>query len=217
MKFRPPEVTAPLGVVYADDDLAVVLKPPELLSCPGTSTPDWDSVSRRIPVLFPHATGPLLAHRLDAQTSGLMVVALTVAAHRHLSEQFKRRLVQKAYEAVLSGVMDTALSEGLIDLPLRGDWQQRPRQVVDVVAGKPAQTRWRVLERGVDTRVHFEPITGRTHQLRVHAAAGLGHTIVGDRLYGIASAERMHLHATALTFTHPATGARLSFTSRPDF
>lgn len=218
--FRPPLVTAPLVVLHADAHLAVVVKPCELLSCPGTSTPDWDSVSRRIPMLFPYAVGPLLAHRLDAPTSGLMVVALTVAAHRALSLQFAQRTVAKVYEALLDGVLGGA-DEGTIDLPLRGDWQQRPRQLVDRDHGKPALTRWQVLSRDSaagHTRLRFEPVTGRTHQLRVHAVEGLGLPIVGDRIYGrSAPGQALCLHARALAFTHPVTGERLAFESTPDF
>ena len=233
--FLPPVVSAPLIVLHADEHLAVVVKPRELLSCPGTSTPDWDSVSRRIPTLFPAAYGPLLAHRLDAPTSGLMVVALTPDTHRALSAQFAKRTVAKAYQALLAGVLAATLgAEGLIDLPMRGEWRLRPRQVVDLERGRPAQTRWRVLAHDPGspghTRIHLEPLTGRTHQLRLHAAdpRGLGLPIVGDRIYGNDGAHgptpapgaplpALCLHATELAFTHPVTGERLAFVSAPDF
>lgn len=217
LTFVPPVVLAPLEVLFADAALAVIVKPPELLSCPGTSTPDWDSVSRRVPALFPPAEGPILAHRLDAATSGLMVVALTSDAHRLLSQQFAQRTVHKAYEALLDGVVDG--DAGLIDLPMRGEWRLRPRQVIDPVHGKTAQTRWSVLARdGARTRVRLEPITGRTHQLRLHAAdaRGLATPIVGDRIYGTA-ADRLYLHACALSFTHPIDSRRLRFESRAPF
>jgi len=219
-EFRPPVVEAPLVVVHADAHVAVVVKPRWLLSCPGTSTPNWDSVTRRVSALFPLAQGPLLAHRLDAPTSGLMVVALTVAAQRALSRQFAAREVDKAYEALLAGVLDRGDS-GVIELPMRSEWRLRPRQVIDVEQGKPALTKWRVLgyERGM-TRVRFEPITGRTHQLRLHASdpRGLGIAIVGDRIYGAPTeADALCLHACELAFTHPMSGERLAFTSAPDF
>jgi len=224
--FLPPIVDVPLIVLHADQHLAVVVKPRELLSCPGTSTPGWDSVTLRVANLFPFARGPLLAHRLDAPTSGLMVVALTPETHRALSLQFANRTVSKAYEALLVGVLDESLSnEGIIDLPMRSEWRLRPRQVLDRERGKPAQTRWRVMARDVtrsQTRIHFEPITGRTHQLRLHAAEGLGLPIVGDRIYGVAPLldaplPALCLHAKALAFTHPLTGERLAFESAPDF
>ncbi len=235
LRFVPPDVSAlPLTVLFADRELAVVLKPRELLSCPGTSTPAWDSVQTRIPRLFPDAHGPILAHRLDAPTSGLMVVALTPESHRRLSRAFAERRVAKRYEALLDGPLAPALCgpeapEGLITLPMRSDWRQRPRQVVDLVAGRPAQTRWRLLgvtqyEGGVRTRVALEPLTGRTHQLRLHAAdpRGLGCPIVGDRIYGRSSASDVPLaplllHACQLAFVHPTTGQALAFEAPPDF
>ena len=236
-RFVPPVVDTPLGVLYADPHLAVIVKPRELLSCPGTSTPDWDSVARRIPTLFPAARGALLAHRLDAPTSGLMVVGLTPDAHRALAAQFAAHTVSKAYQALLAGHPDPALGDhGVIDLPMRSDWRLRPRQVIDLARGRPAQTRWQIVGRTAShPRVHFEPLTGRTHQLRLHAAdpRGLGTPIVGDRIYGIANAAApdsdprataseaplpaLCLHASALAFTHPVSGDRLAFSSTPDF
>lgn len=235
MRFEPPDVSSlPLTILFADAELAVVLKPRELLSCPGTSTPDWDSVQTRIPRLFPDAHGPILAHRLDAPTSGLMVVALTVDMHRRLSRAFAEQRVAKRYAALLDGPLTPTLcgpetSEGVIALPMRSDWRLRPRQVVDLVAGRPAQTRWRLLgmerrQGQIRTRVAFEPLTGRTHQLRLHAAdpRGLGCPIVGDRIYGHASASDVPLaplllHACRLAFVHPTTGEPLAFESPPDF
>ncbi len=232
-RFVPPDVShLPLVVLHADPHLAVVVKPRELLSCPGTTTPGWDSVQTRVAVMFPDARGPVLAHRLDAPTSGLMVVALTVAAHRARSAQFGRHSPppwpDKTYEALLDGALAGDVGdERTIDLPLRGDWRLRPRQVVDLALGKPAFTRCRILafevaDSGLQTRVMFTPLTGRTHQLRVHAAdaRGLGCPIAGDRLYGRAAPapdDPLRLHACGLTFQHPDTGERLTFTSRPDF
>lgn len=210
---------AQLRVIHATARLVVVEKPSGLLSVPGKGEAKRDCVAARVAAMFPHATGPLVVHRLDMETSGLLVLGLDEAAQRDLSGQFERRVVEKAYVALLEG--DVAGDEGLVELPIRPDIENRPVQIVDVELGRPAATRWRVLSRETDrTRVRFEPITGRTHQLRVHAAhpRGLGRPILGDVLYGDpSSAERLMLHAAELSLLDPATGRRLTFRSESPF
>ncbi len=197
----------PLEIVYEDDYLLVVNKPAGMLSVPGKG--EADSVQSRMRRLYPEATGPLVVHRLDMATSGLLLVAKTKEVHQHLQAQFKNRTIKKRYIALLQGIVPQA--EGIIDLPLCLNPLDRPRQVVDEVHGKPAITRYEVLKRTEDgqTLVAFYPLTGRTHQLRVHAAhpLGLHCPIVGDELYG-QKAERLCLHAERLEFTHPANGER---------
>lgn len=217
-RYRPPDLSADeLLVVYEDAHLVVVLKPEGLLSVPGTDASVTDSVLARLKARYPTATGPLLVHRLDVETSGLLVAAKDQATHAALQRQFAARTVHKTYVAVLDGEVTRA--EGIISLPLRVDLEQRPRQVVDFVHGKPAVTRFTVLEqRPGRTRVAFFPETGRTHQLRVHASHpdGLGVPIVGDRLYGRPE-RRLMLHAQALGLLHPATGARLDLEAPAPF
>lgn len=195
----------------------MVDKPAGLLSVPGKGPEHADCVASRVRALFPHATGPLTVHRLDMATSGLIVLALDPGAHRDLSRQFEERRVSKRYLAVLAG--DVPADTGEIHLPMRLDVDRRPHQIVDFVHGKPAHTRYRVLERrqtpqGSRTSVEFEPITGRSHQLRVHAAEGLRAPILGDSLYGdAASAPRLMLHAWWLEFEAPGLGGRTAFRS----
>ena len=206
----PPPPSQPLSIVFEDAWLVVLDKPEGLLSVPGKDA-SVDSVLARLRARYPHATGPLLVHRLDLDTSGLLVAALDARTHAALQRQFLHREVHKRYVAWVEGPVPG--ERGTIDLPLRVDLNDRPRQIHDPVHGKPARTEWWVLERlGGRTRVAFSPLTGRTHQLRVHAAnpLGLGAPIVGDRLYGHPDA-RLMLHAEALTFTHPQTGERVSF------
>jgi tRNA pseudouridine32 synthase / 23S rRNA pseudouridine746 synthase len=194
-----------MRIVHADDRLVVIDKPAGLLSVPGRSEPDC--ASARVQTLYPDA---LVVHRLDQATSGLLLFARGIEAQRALSADFAERRVAKVYVAVVAGHLE---GEGLIDLPLAADWPNRPRQQVDHERGKPSQTRWRVLGReGPHTRVRLEPLTGRSHQLRVHLAA-LGHAIVGDALYATpdiaAASPRLLLHASELGvsgkyFTCPA-------------
>ncbi|UUC44065.1 RluA family pseudouridine synthase [Flavobacterium cerinum] len=197
-----------LKIVYEDDSLIVVDKPAELLSVPGIQI--QDSVYTRLKsLLLP--VEPLIIHRLDMATSGLLVVAKTKEAHKHIQRQFLKRTVIKRYTALLSNSVEQ--EEGEIRLPLRVDLENRPRQLVCYEFGKKAVTRWKVVQRNSDTtRVHFWPLTGRTHQLRMHAAheAGLNAPIVGDDLYGTA-ANRLHLHAAYLEFIHPNTKETLRF------
>jgi tRNA pseudouridine32 synthase/23S rRNA pseudouridine746 synthase len=194
-------------VVFEDGWLVVVDKPCGLLSVPGRDPVLHDSVVTRLRAHHPGAT---CVHRLDLDTSGLLVVAKDPATHAALQGAFARREVDKRYVAWLDGPV--AGDRGTVDLPLRVDLDDRPRQIVDPEHGKPAITQWRVVQRTASrTRVHFVPHTGRSHQLRVHAAhpLGLGAPIVGDRLYGRAAA-RLALHAEALAFTHPHTGRRIA-------
>jgi tRNA pseudouridine32 synthase / 23S rRNA pseudouridine746 synthase len=204
-RYRPPaRETHALEVLHEDARVVVVNKPEGLLSVPGTDASVTDSVLARIRTQYPNATGPLLVHRLDVETSGLLLVALDAEAFVALQKQFIERTIEKRYVAVLDGVLP--MERGTIELPLRVDLEQRPRQLVDFVHGKPAVTNYEVVERsGGRTRVHFFPKTGRTHQLRVHAAhpQGLAVPIVGDRLYGRPE-KRLALHAERLAFRHPS-------------
>ncbi len=200
-------------VIFADEWLIVVDKPAGLLSVPGRHARLHDSVLSRLRERFPDATGPLVAHRLDLDTSGLLVAARDPETHRALQRLFARRMVDKRYIAWLDG--QVAGDEGTVELALRVDVEDRPRQIHDPIHGDPAVTRWRVLARtATTTRVAFHPLTGRTHQLRVHAShpSGLAAPIVGDRLYGRAGVDqRLMLHAEGLAFTHPRTGERMTF------
>jgi len=204
-----------LDIVDRGDAWVVIDKPPGLLSVPGKGPDKQDCVAARVRAAFPDADGPLIAHRLDMETSGLIVLGLTAEAQRSLSMQFEARTVGKRYIALVEGWLE--FDEGTIRLPMRLDVDNRPRQVVDFERGKPAETRWRAIERGVAkereaTRVEFTPITGRSHQLRVHAAhpEGLDAPILGDGLYGDPeSADRMLLHAAWLAFDDPGTGHRV--------
>ncbi|MCI0569633.1 MAG: pseudouridine synthase [Myxococcaceae bacterium] len=210
--FAPPAVASEaLTVVYEDAWLVVVDKPCGLLSVPGKDSSLTDSVLTRLRTRYPDATGPLLVHRLDLDTSGLLVAALDARTHAALQRQFILREVEKRYVAWVEGHIHA--ERGTIDFPIRVDLHDRPRQIHDTVHGKPAVTEWRVLQRSDErTRVAFFPRTGRTHQLRVHAAhpLGLGAPIVGDRLYGHPDV-RLFLHAEALTFRHPASGELVTF------
>ncbi|NNB87571.1 RluA family pseudouridine synthase [Corallococcus exiguus] len=213
----PPAPTPELSIVFEDAWLVVIDKPCGLLSVPGRDAALLDSVLTRLRARYPNATGPLLAHRLDLDTSGLLVAALDSRTHASLQRQFLHRDVAKRYVALIDGPVHG--DAGTITLPLRVDLDDRPRQIVDPIHGKPAVTDWEVLHRAVShTRVAFHPRTGRTHQLRVHAAhpQGLGAPIMGDPLYGHAGL-RLHLHAETLSFVHPATGQRVSFTRAAPF
>lgn len=211
MTVRPSaEVYSPppdegLAVVHMDCHMIVLDKPPGLLSVPGKGAALADCLEARVQARHPQA---LTVHRLDRDTSGLVVMAMTPQAQRHLGLQFERRKLAKCYVAVVAGVVEADAGE--IDLPLIADWPNRPLQKVCFEQGKRALTRWRVLERGPSsTRVLLEPHTGRSHQLRVHLKE-LGHPILGDPMYGDASsAPRLMLHAHTLDLHHPADGARL--------
>ncbi|MGB1263354.1 MAG: pseudouridine synthase [Cognaticolwellia sp.] len=204
-----------LSIVYQDADMLVVNKPAEFLSVPGKNIAD--SVYMRIKTQFPQASGPLIVHRLDMSTSGLLVIALNKRAHKALQKQFIERTIEKRYVALVAGhVVDDS---GSIDLPLRLDFDDKPRQLVCDQHGKPALTTWQVLARKNNTtRLHLFPKTGRTHQLRVHCAhkLGLNVPIVGDDHYG-EKAQRLHLHAEYLSLQHPISHAPLEFEVAADF
>lgn len=204
-----------IDILFSDTNLVVLVKPEGMLSVPGKNV--HDSVRSRIQQRFPEAAGPLIVHRLDMSTSGLMVVALNTPTYLSLQQQFATREVEKRYTALLSSIPEG--SSGSIDLPLRVDLENRPRQMVCHEYGKSARTHWKLvaIENGL-ARVLFYPVTGRTHQLRVHAAHvnGLNCPILGDDLYGI-HAERLYLHADSLRFRHPATGEVLTFLSPAAF
>jgi len=199
-----------LSIIYQDDDIIVVNKPAEFLSVPGINV--QDSVFTRIQAQFPEVEGPVIIHRLDMSTSGILVLAKHKDAHQFIQDQFIKHTVVKRYAALLDGTVKEAA--GRIDLPLRVDLDDRPRQLICYTHGKPAQTRYEVVESvGGRTKVHFFPETGRTHQLRVHAAhhLGLDCPIVGDDLYG-QRANRLHLHAAFIEFVHPSSREKISFT-----
>ena len=204
-----------LDILYEDDYLLVINKPEGMLSVPGKG--DADSVYQRLSILYPEATGPIIVHRLDMATSGLLLAAKTKEAHQNLQAQFKNRTIQKRYIALLEG--EVPQDEGEIRLPLCPDPLDRPRQIVSEEFGKPALTHYRVLERtSGKTLIAFYPQTGRTHQLRVHAAhpQGLHCPILGDELYG-RKAERLYLHAEYLAFTHPITSERIEIRAKIPF
>lgn len=204
-----------IAILYQDEAMAVINKPAEFLSVPGKNISD--SVYARMKLLFPHATGPLIVHRLDMSTSGLMVIALSKEANRALVQQFISRTVEKRYVAKLAGIV--AEERGEIRLPLRVDLDDRPRQLVCFEHGKQAHTLWRVKRRDAEnTWLYLYPQTGRTHQLRVHCAHsdGLNLPIIGDDLYGV-RAKRLHLHAERLVLNHPLTAERLAFELDADF
>lgn len=211
--YAPPK--GPLAVIHADHEVLVVEKPAGLLSVPGKGPELADCLLSRIETVFPDA---LLVHRLDRDTSGVMVFALTPHAQRHLGLQFEKRKVKKTYVARVLGLVEA--DKGRVDLPLTVDWPNRPLQKVDHEIGREAITDWRVLRRGADeTRVRLFPQTGRSHQLRVHMRE-IGHPILGDPLYATGAArdhERLMLHAEALRFRHPDGGKGLTFTAKPPF
>lgn len=213
--YLPPVKTAP-SIIYEDGALLVVEKPSGLLSVPGRGPEKADCLVSRLHESFPDA---LIVHRLDMETSGLMVLARDRQMHRALSKLFEDRKVEKTYIARVVGVL--AETEGQIDFPLMKDWPNRPLQKIDSENGKPSLTHWKRLEVEAGTsRVELTPHTGRTHQLRVHMNA-IGHPILGDLLYGTAQsqagADRLQLHASCLGFIHPETGKALVLQSCAPF
>lgn len=205
--LQNPAEDKELTFLYDDAYLSVVHKPAEFLSVPGKAI--RDSVYTRYQARFPEATGPLIVHRLDMSTSGILLLAKSTEIYLQLQAQFMKRTVQKRYVALLNGMIDQ--DRGEINLALRVDLDNRPNQLVCYQHGKPAKTLWEVVERREHTTlVHFYPITGRTHQLRVHAAhtEGLNAPIVGDDLYGT-KADRLYLHAERIRFWHPVLGKEM--------
>lgn len=208
----PPD---PPKVIHADHEILVVNKPSGLLSVPGRGPEKADCLIERLRRAFPTV---LLVHRLDLDTSGVMVFGLTPHAQRVLSKQFEERKTKKTYLARLAGRLEP--KTGRVDLPLIVDWPNRPRQKVDYEQGKPAQTDWRVIKSSdSETRVRLSPLTGRSHQLRVHMAE-TGHPILGDTLYASGEAldhPRLMLHAENLRIRHPDSGVMLSFSAPAPF
>ncbi|MEZ8347081.1 pseudouridine synthase [Vibrio splendidus] len=210
-----PAVGKSFDIVYEDDEIVVVNKPEEFLSVPGKFIED--SVYTRIKARYPNATGPLIIHRLDMSTSGLLILALTAESNKHIQKQFIDRTVEKRYTALLDG--EITGESGDISLPLRGDITDRPRQLVCHEHGRNADTYWEAIgTSNGKTKVHLYPKTGRTHQLRVHCAhpLGLGVPIRGDDLYGY-KRERLHLHAGYLKLIHPTTGEWMEFEVPSEF
>lgn len=217
-------MTEPLVVLHADEAVLALVKPAGLLSVPGRGADKQDCASARAQARWPDA---LVVHRLDMATSGLLLLARGTDMQRRISMAFEARRVHKRYVAVVAGhlIPPAADAWGAIDLPLMTDWPNRPRQMVDA-RGRPSLTRWRVLAQAHDasgrpvTRLELEPVTGRSHQLRVHLSA-IGHPILGDALYAdpaaLAAAPRLLLHASELALDHPVTGAPLRLHSPPPF
>ncbi len=198
-----------LEIIFEDNDIIIINKPAEFLSVPGINV--QDSVQNRILESRPDITGPVIIHRLDMSTSGILVLAKNKEAHQYIQEQFINHTVVKRYTALLDGVIEK--KSGIIDLPLRVDLEDRPRQMVCYTHGKPARTKYEVVEvRDGKTRIHYYPLSGRTHQLRVHSAhnKGLNTPIVGDDLYG-KRADRLYLHAAYISFIHPTTKIKIEF------
>jgi len=205
--YAPPDT--PLCILNRDAQLLVVDKPAGLLTVPGKGEAKADCLIARLRAAFPEV---LLVHRLDTDTSGVMVFALTRGAQGNLGQQFEKRQTKKIYVARLAGRLEPR--EGRVDLPLCVDWPNRPRQHVNFESGRPARTDWRVIKYlANETRVQLTPLTGRSHQLRVHMAE-LGHPILGDPLYAEGAARawpRLMLHAESLRIRHPETGKSLTF------
>lgn len=213
--YAPP-LDPYLTILYQDEDILVLDKPAELLTVPGKALEHRDSLQIRVQRVFPTAT---IVHRLDMATSGILIMALNKPAHVHLSRQFENRLTSKTYFARVFGHVEG--DSGKVDLPLICDWPNRPKQMVDHEHGKPSQTHWQVVQRDTkSTLVELIPITGRSHQLRVHMLA-LGHPILGDRLYAHEEAKvntpRLCLHAQMHEFSHPVSGEKLRFESLHPF
>ncbi|WP_438864737.1 bifunctional tRNA pseudouridine(32) synthase/23S rRNA pseudouridine(746) synthase RluA [Neptunicella sp.] len=209
LNYQPP-MEPYLNIVYQDEDILILDKPSGLLSVPGKAAEHQDCLQYRVQRVFPTAT---IVHRLDMATSGIMVMAMNKAAHRHLSRQFETRQTSKVYYARVFG--QPAQDSGMVDLPLICDWPNRPKQMVDHERGKPSQTLWKVVSvTAHSSLLELTPITGRSHQLRVHMLS-LGHPILGDRLYAhpeaLSMAERLQLHAQQLTIHHPVSEKTMIF------
>lgn len=210
------EAIRPDQLIYSDSDIVVVNKDADQLSVPGRGEDKQDCLWRRVQQSHPTAR---IVHRLDFATSGIMVLGLNAESHRHLSIQFQERQTAKRYLAIIAG--QPSASAGIVDQPLRCDWENRPLQIIDHEQGKQAETHWQILHRFQDRcLVELIPITGRSHQLRVHMQY-LGHPILGDRFYAneaqIACSSRLLLHAESLSFSHPVSGKALQFTCPAPF
>lgn len=204
-----------IEIIYEDDNIAVINKPSGLLSIPGKK--QKDSVATRMQARYPNVTSPLVVHRLDMSTSGIMLIAKSQVIHTNLQHQFLKHTIKKQYLAQLDGIIEQ--DSGTIDLPLRVDIDNRPTQIVCFENGKSARTHWQVIKREDNkTLIHFFPVTGRTHQLRVHAAhpSGLNTPITGDELYGKRNG-RLHLHAESIEFIHPVTNKQMNFKKEARF
>ncbi|MEE4145162.1 MAG: pseudouridine synthase [Halieaceae bacterium] len=214
--YLVPHSQEEIRILHEDDDLLLVRKPDLLLSIPGRHPLNKDCLVTRLQRTYPSAS---IVHRLDLDTSGIMVIPLNKPAHAHISRQFQQRQVEKSYHAVVCGLVRE--DRGEIDLPIACDWDNRPRQMICHERGRPALTRFEVLARDTDrTRVLLQPVTGRSHQLRIHMRE-LGHPILGCDMYAhpeaLAMAPRLMLHATTLAFEHPRTGEWLIGQCPPDF
>jgi len=214
--YNPP-VTPYLDIIYQDQDIVVLNKPSGLLSVPGREAWHKDSLALRVLRVWPNTS---VVHRLDMATSGIIVFTLRKSAQSHIGRQFQQKVIDKTYFARVEGLIEE--ESGLIDLPLRCDWENRPRQIVDFEQGKSSQTKWEVVKREQKTTlVKLTPLTGRTHQLRVHMQQ-LGHPIVGDEFYASEfgkkiSPKRLALHAASITLTHPSTEQRMTFKCSAEF
>lgn len=214
--YLVPHSQEEIIILYEDDDLLLVRKPDLLLTIPGRHPLNKDCMITRLQQNYPSAS---VVHRLDLDTSGIMVVPLNKPTHAHISRQFQERKVEKSYHAIVFG--EVMQDTGAIELPIACDWDNRPRQMICHERGKSALTHFEVLERHGDrTRLLLKPVTGRSHQLRIHLRE-IGHPILGCDMYAHEEAynmaPRLMLHATTLAFEHPATGQRLAGECAPDF
>lgn len=203
-------------ILYQDEELIAVNKPSNLLSVPGRGPDKQDCVSKRVQAVYPSAE---IVHRLDYDTSGILLMALNKNSQSALGRQFQQREIEKYYIAVVHGRPDQL--SGTIDLPMRCDFERRPLQIIDHHQGKQAMTHWQLIDSDrQSSRLLLKPVTGRSHQLRLHLK-NLGHPILGDNLYGsqtsYAMADRLLLHARQIRFVHPATGAMITINSVPEF
>ena len=214
--YLVPHSQEEITILYEDDDLLLIRKPHLLLSIPGRHPLNKDCLINRLQQRYPSAS---MVHRLDLDTSGIMVIPLNKPTHSHISRQFQQRKVEKSYYAVVYGEVEA--DQGEIDLPIAPDWNDRPKQIICDERGKQALTRFEVLQRSGDrSRLLLKPVTGRSHQLRIHMRE-LGHPILGCDMYAhpeaLAMSERLMLHAATLAFTHPGTGRWISGECAPDF
>jgi tRNA pseudouridine32 synthase / 23S rRNA pseudouridine746 synthase len=211
--YAPPD--SPLDIVHVDEEILVLDKPSGLLTVAGKTEDLADCLEARANAAFP---GARPVHRLDKDTSGLIVFARTPEALTHIGLQFEKRWTSKTYQALIWG--QPSEESGLVDRPLKADWPNRPKQCISAEGGRPAQTEWRVIDRSNPVRLLLRPLTGRAHQLRIHMAF-LGHPILGDNLYAHAAAlmasARLCLHASTLSFVHPSKGTTLLFRSETPF